>query len=581
MKLRGPARFLLGYLLTAVVFCLLLALGSWVMRPNMRREIKRYSPQEIAEAEKARIPKIDPNHLPNLYRDVDYRQGPAAPWRPKSESPILAELVKEGKLPPVAERVGPEPVVMEGPEGIGKYGGTWLRVATAVEDMGILTWRLAGANLARWSPLAYPIVHHIAKKIEPSPDKREWTITLRKGLRWSDGSPFTTNDVMYYWNYEILDKTIGGIPPDWLMMGGKSGKVEKLDDLRFKISFEESNGLFLELLAANSQAFCNFPEHYLKQYHPTVGDKALIEKAKQAYNLPSDRAVYAYLKGMMNPEHPRMWPWVYRSYKANPPQVFVRNPYYYVVDTQGNQLPYIDRIQFEIQDNRLLALSAASGQISMQTRHIRYEDYTSLMSQRESSGINVLHWYSATRAVYALNPNLNRKIIPGYPDTKWKAQLLGDKRFRQALSLAIDRKAIIKAEFNGQTEPSQVAPGADSPFRHDGVANAYIQYDPPRANQLLDAIGLTQRDFEGMRTFPDGTRMVFYLDFCAYTGLGPGQFVVDDWAAVGVRLIARERSRPLFYTDKDSMNFDFNFWSSESDYLPLLSPRYFVPFQTE
>ena len=573
--------YVLGFVAAFVSFCLLLQLMGWLFRPDLSTPPKQHTPEEIAEAVKARDVSFDPKNTPVIQRAVDYSQGQSAPWYPKGEAPILAELVKEGKLPPVQERVPAEPLVLAGVEGIGKYGGTWLRVANAPGDIGIVGWRIAYPSLVRWSPLGYPIVPHIAKSVEPSPDKKEWLVTLRKGMKWSDGQPFTTADIMYWWDNEVNDKTFGGVVPLWLKAAGQTARFEKLDELRFKIVFPVPNGLFLETLAYRGDGPLTSPKHYLQQYHPVLGDKALIEKTMQAYRLPSPRSTYNFMKDYYNPEHPRLWPWIYRAYKTNPPQVFVRNPYYFAVDTAGNQLPYIDRLQFEIQDSKMLALSASNGLISMQMRHIRYEDYTELMSRREEAGTRILQWYPGCRCVYALNPNLNRRVDPKRPETRWKAQLLGDKRFRQALSLAINRGEIIKAEFNGQVEPAQVAPGPESPFRHDRVEKAFIEYDPARANRLLDEIGLTPRDYEGLRTFPDGSRMTFYFDYCNFTGIGPGQLLVDDWAKVGVRVIPRERSRALFYNEKQSNDFDLNVWTSESDYLPLQSPRYFVPVDGE
>jgi ABC-type dipeptide/oligopeptide/nickel transport system permease component/ABC-type transport system substrate-binding protein len=554
---------------------------GWLFQPDLSKPPNQHSAEEIAQAVKDRDVSFDPKHTPVIYREVDYAQGTSAPWYPKAEAPILAELVKEGKLPPVAERVPAEPVVMEGVEGIGKYGGTWLRVANAAPDVRIIGWRIAYPALVRWSPLGYPIVPHVAKSVVPSADRREWLITLRKGMKWSDGHPFTTDDIMYWWENDATDKTFGGVPPLWIKAAGKSPRFERLDEQRLKIVFEVPNGLFLETLAIRSFDMVNRPAHYLRQYHPKLGNQELIKQAQESYRMASPRALYDHMKDDFNPECPRLWPWVYRSYKSTPPQVFVRNPYYFAVDTAGNQLPYLDRLQFEVQDGKMLALSAANGLISMQARHIRYEDYTELMTRREEAGTRILHWYPGCRSVYAINPNLNRRMDPSKPDTKWKAQLLGDKRFRQALSLAINRHEIIKAEFNGQVEPSQVAPGPESPMRHDRVAQAFLEFDPARANALLDELGLTQRDYEGFRTFPDGTRMTFFFDFCNFTGIGPAQILVDDWGKVGVRIIPRERSRALFYTEKLGNDFDINVWTSESDYLPLQSPRYFVPVDGE
>lgn len=581
MRRRRGHWYLLGFLAAFASFWLLLEVLGWLFQPDLSTPPRHYSPEQIAQAVKDRDVRFDPATLPVIQRDVDYSQGAAAAWYPKGESPILAELVREGKFPPVAQRVPEEPLVLAGVEGIGKYGGTWLRVANAVPDIGIVGWRIAYPCLVRWSPLGYPIVPHVAKSVESSPDKREWTITLRKGMKWSDGQPYTVEDVKYWWEDEVNDKTFGGIVPLWLKVSGQVAKFEWLDEQRFKIVFPLPNGLFLETLAYRGDAFVNSPAHYLRQYHPRVGNKELIRKTMESYRLASERATYGFMKDYYNPECPRVWPWVYRTYKTNPPQVFVRNPYYFAVDTAGNQLPYVDRVQFEVQDGKMLALSASNGLISMQTRHIRYEDYTELMSRREEAGTRILHWYPGCRSVYAINPNLNRRVDPAKPETRWKAQLLGDKRFRQALSLAINRQEIIQAEFNGQVEPAQVAPGPESPFRHDRLSTAFIEYAPARANTLLDEIGLTQRDYEGYRTFPDGTRMTFYFDYCNFTGIGPAQLFIDDWARVGVRVIPRERSRALFYNEKQFNEFDLNVWTAESDFLPLQSPRYFVPVDGE
>lgn len=545
-----------------------------MVRPELSQRPLPYTSDQLAAAEKARDVSFDREHTPTLYRHVHVE--------PKNESPILKELVDEGKLPPLKDRLPKEPAVMEGPDGIGKYGGTWLRLAASPTEVQIIGDRLSGATYIRWSPLGYPMEPHVAKSVEPNVDKTEWTVTLREGTRWSDGHPYTTDDVMYWWDYEANNKLVNAALPAWLVVGGKPAKFERIDGYRFKIIFPEPVLNVPERLAESHDG-SEQPAHYLKQFHPdpNVGDAKLCEQYMRAYKLPSRRALYTFIKKWDNPEHPRLWPWVYRTFHSLPPQVFVRNPYYYVVDPAGNQLPYLDRLQVESQDLKMLALTAANGGASMQDRYIRFWDYTELMSRREVSQTQIYHWYSATRSVYVINPNLNKKIEPDDPATKWKAQLLSDKRFRQAMSLAINRKEIIRADFSGVGEPSQVAPGPESEYDHEGLANAYTKFDPARANKLLDDLGLTKRDFEGFRTFPDGSRMVWYLDTTNFTGIGPAQFVVDDWAGVGIRCIPRERNRPLFYAEKDSMTFDFNVWTGESDMMPMLLPRYLIAYNTE
>lgn len=549
-------------------------LCGWSFRPDVGDRPMPFTPERAAEAVRARDVTFDPNNTPSLHVKTVVK--------PTGQAPILAELEAEGKLPPLAQRLPDEPVVMKGDDGIGKYGGTWLRLANAPEDVSTITYRISGPYLVRWSPLGYPLEPHIAKSVVPSEDARVWTVKLRKGMRWSDGHPYTADDIMYWWDAEINNKVLSALPPPFMLIGGKAGRIEKVDDLTVRFVFDASYPLFMEVLASVA-LFCDTPAHYLRQYHPdpAIGDKDLIARDMKAYKMPSPRSLYGYMKQWQNPEAPRMWPWVYRSFKGDPPQVFVRNPYYYVVDPAGNQLPYIDRMQFDVQDGKLLALTAANGGVSMQGRHIRFTDYTELVSRGDIAGTRVLHWYPATRSSWVLNPNLNRRVDPADPTTKLKADLLSDKRFRQALSLAIDRKKVIDAEQVGIGEPSQVEPGPESPYHNAKLAKAFTDHDPKRANAMLDELGLTERDGENYRTFTDGTRMTFYLDYTAFTGIGPAQFIVDDWAAVGVRTVMRERARPLFYTEKDAMDFDFNVWSSESDYNPLLSPRYFIPFNTE
>jgi len=657
----------------------LVAMG-WSMRPDMSAEPPAYSEQQLRAAEASREMTIDPNRPIVLYRQVDYAQGPNAPWYPSGESPVLAELVKTGRLPPVAERTGPEPAVVEGVEGIGTYGGTWIRVGNSDNDcFGVVGNRMSGTTLIRWSPHGYPLVPHVAKGWEVSRDPngrenyREFTFRLRRGMRWSNGHPFTAHDVLYWWRHEINDKRLTASIPTLMKVAGRPGKVlafvidpntgqaapaelpitgraddevktidapaasggkrtlavlrveiendaqrQKssaaglaprvptsiaatttdddggssaphpptrwvyIDPYRFRVTFPQPNGLFLAKLATFSGSFMiNSPAHYLRQYHPNIGDEEVVREMMAARKLASELSVYGTVKHRANPEHPRMTPWVYHTHRPNPPYSFVRNPYYFMVDTRGNQLPYIDRLHFEVKSQDMIGVTASNGQLSMQSRHLRYDQYTLLMAERPASDYQVLHWYAGDRSMFVISPNLNRKADPSRPETIRKAELLADRRFRQALSLAIDRKDIIDAEFNGQTEPAQCAPGPVSPFYEPGLYKAFTDHDPQRAGELLDALGLTRRDAEGYRTFRDGSRMQFYLNLCNFTTFGPAQFIVDDWAEIGVRAIPRIRSRQLFYTEKAALEHDLNVWSGNGEFYPLIEPRYFVPVTME
>jgi ABC-type dipeptide/oligopeptide/nickel transport system permease component/ABC-type transport system substrate-binding protein len=478
---------------------------------------------------------------------------------------------------------------MEGPDGIGKYGGTWLRLCVSEADInGNATWRMAGSFLCRWSPLGEPVKPFLAKSVDSSDNFKTWNITLRKGLRWSNGDPYTANDIMYWWVDEVQNRVLQNLKkgqeptwPAWLLVDGKPPTIEKIDDYQIRVTFVAPYPLFIQKLCTHEGGnLVGTPSNYMRQYHPDpkIGNKELIARDMKAYKQPSARALYGYMRSYQNTDVPRLSPWIYKSYRSRPPQVFVRNPYYFVVDPEGNQLPYIDRVQYDVKDQQIMTISAANGDATMQDRNVDFAGYTEFMSRRDIAGTRVLHWYPATRELWVININQNRKIDRDDPATEKKAKLLSDKSFRQAMSIAINRKQIIQAEYYGVGQPSQVSPGPGSPFDNPDLAKIYTEFEPARANKLLDDLGLAKRDFEGYRTFPDGSRMTFFIDISEFTGDGPAQFVIDDWKAVGVRVMRRKVSRGLWTTYANSGDFDFTVWTSESDMLPLPNPwpSYFV-----
>ena len=571
--MRNWTKFLTLLALTGLGFVAILYVWGLMLSPNLSDRPIEYPADQLDSARDLRDVSFDPENPPVVQVDVDYSEGSEAAWYPKGQAPILAELVEEGKLPPVADRVGPEPLVLEGPDGIGKYGGTWFRLANSFGDINLMGNRMSGAYLVRWSPMGYPIRPHIAKSWDVSPDQKEWTFFLRKGMKWSDGHPFTADDFVYRWEKETQLFYPDSAPP-YMMIVGKPGTVIKVDDYTVKFVFPEPNGLFLEQMAS----FAPFaPRHYMEQYHPETGNQDLIKNTMKAQGITSARTLYSNLQSMRNPEYPRLWPWIYRTYKSSAPESYVRNPYYFAVDPAGNQLPYVDRVLFEVKSQMLIPISASSGDITLQERGIEYQHYTLLMENRERNKYEVYHWFPAARSLWTIWPNRNRRADPGDKIAEQKAALLNEKIFRQALSLAINRKEIISAIYSGYGEPSQIAPGVESPFHSEKLAKSFVEYNPALANQMLDELGLTQRDSEGMRTFPDGSRMTWYMDFTQFTGEGPAQFVVDDWGKAGIRAVQRERSRPLFSSEQQALLHDFTIWSGESEFNPMAETRSFVP----
>lgn len=555
-----------------LVLVLLLAGFSELVRPDELSGAPPRDATEYADAESARHPSLDADDPPVLTRAVDYATDGSAGWRPREESPWLAELVDEGLLPPVAERVGPEPLVMEGVDGTGRYGGIWSAFAPSVDAIFTnLSVRMSGCYLVRWSPQGRPVVPHLAKEWSHSSDYREYTFHLRRGVRWSDGHPFTSDDLVFWWEHEV--SRLASYPKA-LIIADKRADFERVDEYTVRFRFPVPNPDFIERMA---DTLVGLPAHYLAPYLPEGGDPDRIASECRELGL-SPHALYARKKSASNPECPRLWPWIYRRYKATPPYQFVRNPYYWAVDPEGRQLPYIDLLQYDVRSSQMIELAATSGGVTLYPG-LRYGNYTLAMSQRERAGYEVYQWYPGARSTYTIYPNLNRRIIPGQPETTWKNRLLNERRFREALSLAINRDDIIRAVFNGQTEPAQLAPGDASPYHHPVLQRSFTAYDPTEASRLLDELGLTVYDAEGFRTYPNGTRMTFFLNEIFTSTEGPSQFVIDDWAAVGLRVRLRKLAGNVMYAERYAYNYDLIVAGGESEHFPLLQPYSFVPTQ--
>jgi len=545
---------------------------------------------EIGEDERGRLeavrrPTLDPDRAHHPYQEVDYDEGTEASWYPKGEAPILRELVEEDLLPPVYERVGPEPLVLSGPDGIGTYGGNWSDGVTWDSEVwDRLNRHLSGVTLVRWSPSGYPIVPHVAKSWEASPDLRTWTFHLRRGLRWSDGHPFTAGDLDYWFEWELNYFQRTGNPLSLvgfrvLRSGSDLGRLERVDDHTVRFVFPNPNPFFPEILASTSLNGMFAPRHYLEKFHPELGDPALIEAIMKQRGLNARSQVYREVRRDDNPEQPRLSAWTYRRYKTNPPQVFVRNPYYWAVDPDGNQLPYIDRVTIDVDTPDLFALKAAAGSYPavFETENLRLSNYGLYMASREQGDFEVRHFYSGQRSLWTIIFNLNLYHEEGDSLTTQKWQLLNRQEFRRALSLAINREAIIKAEFLGMGEPAQADPGPDSPFHNERLYRSAVEYDPGRANQLLDEIGLIQRDTDGYRTLPDGSPMVWFIPYRAGTLPGPMQFVIDDWAAIGIRAISRQVSDGLITAKRLAATYEFYINPSYVDFVPVWDALPYVP----
>ena len=258
-----------------------------------------------------------------------------------------------------------------------------------------------------------------------------------------------------------------------------------------------------------------------------------------------------------------MWPWLYREYSTLNPQFAVRNPYYWVVDTEGNQLPYVDRIMF---DDTITSesVSFTKGVVSMQWMYNLFLDYTLYMRNRDQYDFDVYHWWNGEMP-FVIYPNITLREDAA-PNGKALSALLKERRFRIALSVAIDRQRIIDAVYRGVGEPMAMVPEEGTRWYCEEAAKLHHEYDPEKANRLLDELGLTGRDTEGYRTFPDGKRLTLIQSLPGGAGTETMQFIVEDWKAVGLRVLIRTQGGGLFQVEKGGRRQQLSWWSGNAQF---------------
>jgi len=525
--------------------------------------------------------------LPGLAEDQyttlkDYEKATGKAITRFHEAPMLRVKVAAGELPPVEERLPEEPLVLIPVEEIGQYGGTWHRAWMGRADAAGPS-RITTERLIRFSRDMKRILPNIAKSWEISEGGKVFTFHLRKEMKWSDGVPFTADDFLFWYEDIILNDELTPAKPVWLKTGGELGKVEKVDDYTIRFRFTKPHGLFLKYLAGpQGHGIAYYPKHYLKQFHPRYTPvEKLEEMAKkegfkfwyQLFQAKNDR--------WMNPDLPVVTPWKTRTPATEDPFVLERNPYFWKVDPEGNQLPYIDRISHRLVENPdMINFKAMTGEIDMQFRHILYTNYPLLMNGREKGNYRVFKYTDDFETNMAIGINLNNK------DPVLR-KIVQDKRFRIAMSLAMNREEINELCYLGLCkEPRQVAPLPESPYYTkwaEKLAYEYLEYNPQKANELLDEMGLKWDKDHKYRLRPDGKVLALTIEFTP--AFGPWadalELIKEYWEAVGVKTAVKSEERSLFYTRKNAADHDVAVWTGAAGMQTVLGPRWYLPYSNE
>lgn len=506
------------------------------------------------------------------------------------ESPQLTARVHAGDLPPVEERVSDEPLVVNTLEMVGAYGGTWRRAFTGPTDRQNAD-RLMHDHVLYFDMDGHTIVPHIARDWQISEDGKVFTIYLRRNMRWSDGHPFTADDFMYAYEAVFEYPGLSNSRPSWLMTSQGPGRYVKIDDYTLRIVFPMSNHGFLELLAGSTIGgqFCRTyvnqapyqPAHYLRQFHPKhIGEeKANALAMAEGYdNWPSFYLSRA--EPHRNPGVPVVSPWKVVSPITKTQFVLERNPYYWVVDSEGNQLPYIDRIEMYLtQDPEVLNLRAISGLIDMQHRHIELAKVPLLHHSKEKGNYRILLW--PARGGMDCGVYVNQT----YDDDPAIAQALRSLAFRQALSLAIDRSEINELIFMGTGKPRSFVPPEDTPFYPGEVYETnFVKRDIDAANQLLDQSGWSEKDAEGYRLRRDGGgRLTITLSvrsaFLDFPGVA--ELLVRHWAEIGLQVYIGIEEDSLFAERNRGNQQQMTIWSASGSENPWIYPYAVVPYRQD
>jgi len=371
--------------------------------------------------------------------------------------------------------------------------------------------RLLHSGLVSLNPVTQVAQPSLAESWEISPDELVWNFHLRKGLKWSDGQPFSADDVLFTMQL-INDKRVAAVAHDSL---GASGEI-----------LWSKQGDYL-VQAKLPSKFVTFLRHLEPGTCPI---------------LPKHKWEKAYLEGrfpeMMRPDmNPAdlvgLGPFILKSYTPGQKLVLTRNPEFWKTDARGNHLPYLDEIVFLIMGNQdQIALKIESGELDTY-QNIRAGDLQRLRAKQDSLQLNVINvGPSLDMEGFFFNQN------PGHDPVKltW----FRDVNFRRAVSYLIDRKALSANCFYGQAFPAY---GPESPGNIFWFNPSILKhpFDPPSAQKLLRKSGFrTLKNDDGKPVLLDskGNRVRFSLFTNAGNSIRNAEavLIVSDLAKAGMEV---------------------------------------------
>ncbi|MEM6428508.1 MAG: ABC transporter substrate-binding protein [Deinococcota bacterium] len=478
------------------------------------------------------------------------------------QSPMLDAQVAAGELPSVAERLPSEPAVVDPLNGIGVYGGELAGPTTVPSCCG---WDAIQARMQKLFNIDTDlrgIVPNVARGVDISEDQTSFTIYLREGHKWSDGTEFTAEDFRFFYEDVLLNPQLSPVPNGPWIQNNEPAQFEIIDDKTIRYTFAEPSPAFIVSITEEFGNRGYRPAHYFKQFHIDYNEDAnalaeelgftdwqeLFESRMQPYNFTWN------LGAETDPGSPTLNSFVFDREDSFGNKYYVRNPYFFKVDTAGNQLPYTDSLQrVLVQDLEVQDFKAISGEYS----HFGWGSLLNVPTYRDNEAAGeyrtiFVRYDRGNEYTFVFNFTHEDPVL---------REIFQDIRFRQAMSLAINRTEINDLIYFGLATPSQAAPTPTSAYYQDWMTDYFADYDVDEANRLLDDMGLT-RGSDGFRLRPDGEELFINLQVSvpeeAWQKIG--ELVADYWNAVGVKTNYKLIENGLYQELRESNQTDVSAW---------------------
>ena len=496
-----------------------------------------------------------------------------------SESPLLSKMVKNGKLPPIESRLPQTPRIIDFASRnleIGKFGGTIKMLMARAKDARQMTV-YGYARLLIYKPKTFEFQPDILQSFDVIRGKK-FIFNLRPGHKWSDGHPFTAEDFRYWWEDVANNPKLSPVgPPKVMKVDGKLPQFRILNNLSIQYEWEKPNPDFLAALAGASPLYIYRPAHYMRQFHAEFTANSELQKLVTTAKQRNWAALHNKMDNLYrndNIDLPVLQPWVCISKSSSNRLRFKRNPFFHRIDPKGQQLPYIDEFIFGIASNKLISAKTGTGEVDLQARYLRFDDYTFLKKGEDRSPYSTRLWTTAKGSHLALFPNLNHK-------NKVLRSIMQDVRFRRALSMAVNRYEINQVIYYGLAIEGNNTVLPESPLYKPYYRSKWAQLNLKSANQLLDDMGLIKRDSRGIRLLPDGNPLNLIIETAGESTEQTDilELIHDSWLKIGIKIYSKPSQRNVFRNRIFSGETAISIWSGIENGLASAnsSPAEFAP----